>query len=127
MKTEEDIVEKLNKEYGPENEEWAGGVVTIKGVKKFYAVKSPSSAAVLDLRKQNEEHITKLALNKKSTISPITLEKNFVVDCLITDVEGCASVQDFRVDADVKPALVSLLKDLASGLAETGLESLKKS
>ena len=123
---EKEIVERLSAQYGDEGEDWAGGKIKIKGEEKFYAVKSPSADAWLMFKTQRDEHYTKIALNKKTNIKLEQVVNNLVVDCIISDVDGCATFVDYKKDVESKPALQETLQELIVDLHNSGLQGLKK-
>lgn len=123
---EQQIVEKLNNQYGEEGEDWAGGKLKVKGEEKFVAVKAPSSDAWLMFKTNRDEHYTKLALNKRTNIKLDQVVEHLIIDCLITDVEGCLSLQEYKKVCETKPALAEHLQEMIHELHNSGLQGLKK-
>lgn len=122
----EKIQSELNDKYGVEDEDWAGGPVKIKGVEKFYAVKPPSAEVWLNFKTSRDDFAIKASYNKKPTTSLSNIITNLVSNCVIDDVEGCASYLEFKEDIKLKPALVEVLADLVQSLHMSGLDGLKK-
>ena len=116
------IEEMLNTRYGVENEDWSG--VTYKN--KYFAVKSPSGVSWTMFKTKQSDYFTKVALNKNTNEKLEQLQNQVVIDCLITDIEGCASVDEYLTLAMDKPRLAEIMWEQVSLCHNSGFDALKK-
>ena len=116
------IEEMLNTKYGVENEDWAG--ITYKN--KYFAVKSPSGASWTMFKTKQSDYFTKVALGKSTSEKLEQLQNHVILDCLITDIEGCASLEDYQKLVIEKPRLAEVMWEQISLCHNSGFEDLKK-
>lgn len=110
------IEAELEDKYGIKGEDWDVLYVSIKGKEKAFALKAPARKYLNNYRKLKEAGKT----------PDYILHENMTVDCLITDVEGCSNLVDYRADLEDKPFLSDRLSGVAARLGMSGLDDLKK-
>lgn len=130
-KQEQDIISALTEAYGEQDEDWGGCIIKVKGQEKFYAVKCPTSSQWFEFKNKANLYFTKLQAqaNNPKAVPVKGLEDvmiNLVADCLITDVAGVATSDDYLQDFPVKLNLVDNLVAKITELADSGLRQIKK-
>ena len=109
------IESALSEKYGTKGEDFDLTFVKYKSKEYAFAVKVASRLTFSHWKKQNEQKNTDTFKN----------EYNFVLDCLITDVDGVEGLESFKKIAEERALLQTKLGNMIIEMMTSGVDIKK--